>query len=406
MATPTKVRSLSIALFVAALVSGCGNKSKADTDDAANAPHVAVLKVARHNLSDTLEIASEFEPFQEINVYAKVSGYIQKLNVDWGSHVKEGDLLAVLEIPELQQQLQVDEASVHGSEQELARANEELTRSQSTYKVAHLTYTRLADVQKTNPILVAQQEVDVAQGKDLEASAGVSSAKDSVAAAEQALVGSEAELDRDKALFAYARISAPFTGVVTEIDAYKGALLPAGTSSNKGDQALLHLSQNDLLRLVIPLPERTVGSIQIGQTVAVRVSTTNATFPGKIVRFSGSIDTETRTMHTEVDVPNPKYVLVPGMYASVQIPLQTAQNVLTIPAQTVQASGGNKGTVLIVNSANRTEKREVTLGIQTATDVQVLSGLNDRDLVIYGEQSQYKADQRVLPQIVTPTEAE
>src|SRR6202034_4608616 len=209
----------------------------------------------------------------------------------------------------------------------------------------------------------------------IETNAGVSSAKDARAGSEQEVIGARAALDRDKAMFAYARITAPFTGVVTEIDAYTGALLPAGTSSNKGDEALLRLSENDLLRLVIPLPERAVGEVHLGETVAVHVSTTNETFDGKIVRFSDQIDTQTRTMYTEVDVPNPQYLLVPGMYASVEIPLHTAQNVLTIPIQSVQASGENHGAVLVVNGSNRIEKREVTLGLQTATDTEITSGL-------------------------------
>ena len=133
----------------------------------------------------------------------------------------------MLEIPELQQQLQQDEAS-RRSEQELSRAREELNRAQSAYNVAHLTYTRLADVQKTRPELVAQEEIDVAQGKDLEANAGVSSAQDAVAAAEQGVVAAKAALGKDKAMFAYARITAPFDGVVTQIYAYTGALLPGG----------------------------------------------------------------------------------------------------------------------------------------------------------------------------------
>jgi len=397
---------LWIGFFLATLLSGCGSKATAGPDDASNAPHVAVVKVARRDLSDTLEIASEFQPFQEIKVYAKVSGYIQKLNVDWGTHVSQGDLLAVLEIPELEQQLQLDEAAVRRSEQDLARANEELNRAQSSYNVAHLTYTRLADVQKTRPELVAQEEIDVAQGKDIEANAGVSSAKDARSGSEQEVIGAKAALDRDKAMFAYARITAPFTGVVTEIDAYKGALLPAGTSSNKGDEALLRLSENDLLRLVIPMPERAVGDVHLGETVAVRVSTTNETFDGKIVRFSDQIDTQTRTMYTEVDVPNPKYVLVPGMYASVKIPLRTVQNALTIPIQTLQASGENQGSVLTVDAGNRIEKREVTLGLQTATDAEILSGLQEGELVVYGEQSQYKPGQLVFPQVVTPSGSE
>ena len=402
---PVAVLSCAL-LSIAAFAAGCGSATKATSDDAANAPHVAVVKVSRRTLTNNLQIAAEFEPFQEISVYAKVSGYIQKLYVDWGTHVSQGQLLAVLEIPELQQQLDLDEAAVRRSEQDLARANEELSRAQSTYNVAHLTYTRLADVQKTRPELVAQQEVDEAQGKDLEASAGVSAAKASVAAAEQALLASKASLEKDKTMYGYARISAPFNGVVTEMDAYTGSLLPAGTSSNKGDQPLCRLSQNDLLRLVIPLPERAVADVHPGEMVAVNVSANNKTFEGKIVRFSDQIDTATRTMHTEIEVPNPKYELVPGMYATVNIPLHTAQNVLTVPLQAVQTSGEDHGAVLVVGSDNRIERRDIALGLQNATYAEVASGLKEGDLVLFGEQSQYKAGELVAPQVVTAAEME
>src|SRR6202795_4999614 len=168
--------------LLAAILAGCGNGRKAEAEDAAHAPTAPVVKVARRDLSNTLEIASEFQPLQEIEVYAKVSGYIKKLYIDWGTHVKQGQLLAELEIPELQQQLQQDEAGARRSDQDLARAREELNRAQSAYTVAHLTYTRLAGVQKVRPELVAQEEVDAAQGKDLEAKQGVSSARDAVAA--------------------------------------------------------------------------------------------------------------------------------------------------------------------------------------------------------------------------------
>ncbi len=303
-------------LSVGAFISGCSSTTKVTADDAADAPHVAVVKVTRRNLANTLQIAAEFQPFQEINVYAKVSGYIQKLYIDWGTHVAQGQLLAVLEVPELQQQLELDQASVRRSEQDLMRSNEELNRAQSTYNVTHLTYTRMADVQKTRPELVAQEEIDVAQGKDQEASAGVSAAKASVAASDQELVASKASFEKDKAMYAYARISAPFNGVITEMDAYTGSLLPAGTSSNKGDQALCRLSQNDFLRFVIPLPERAVPDVHLGETVAVHVSTNNETFRRQDRSLLRPDRYQTRTMHTEIDVPNPKYELVPGMYAT------------------------------------------------------------------------------------------
>jgi RND family efflux transporter MFP subunit len=394
---PAAYHWIFVLITVAAFAGGCGEARRADASDV---PRAAVVKVQRKNLSSTLEIASEFPPYQEIDVYAKVSGYIQKLYVDWGTHVKQGQLLAVLEIPELQQQLLQDEASVRRADQEVSRAREEQSRAESAYSVAHITYTRLADVQKSRPELVAQQEIDVAQGKDLEASAGVSSSKDALAAVEQALLAAKAALDKDKAVFAYARMTAPFDGVVTQIYAYTGALLPAGTSAAKGDSALCHLSQNNLLRLVIPVPERAVPDISDGQTLEINVSALHKTFAGKIVRFSDQIDPATRTMHTEVTVPNVNYELVPGMYASVKIPLHSVAGVLTVPVQAVQSSGTGQGTVLVVNSSNHLERREVTLGLQTATDAEVLSGLHENETLVFGEQNQFKEGQLVSPQVV------
>ncbi len=402
-----QILSLLSFLIVSISLIGCGEGRKAAAADASNAPVAAVVKVARGNIADSLEIASEFQPFQEVDVYAKVSGYIQKLYVDYGTHVKQGQILAVLEIPELQQQLQQDEASVRRSDQELTRAHEDLNRAQSAYTVAHLTYTRLADVQKSRPELVAQQEIDVARGKDLEADADVSAQKAALAAAEDALVAAKAALGKDQAMFDYARMTAPFDGVITQIYARTGALLPAGTAStSKGDSALCRLAQNSLLRLVIPVPERAVPNIQIGQGVAVAVSGVNRTFEGKIVRFSDQIDMTTRTMHTEVDVPNPKYELVSGMYASVKIPLHSVAKVLTLPIQAVQAGEAGKGTVLLVDSNNKIETRSVTLGLQSASDIEITSGLQENETVIFGAQGQFKNGEVVSPKLVVPSVTE
>jgi RND family efflux transporter MFP subunit len=384
------------ALTISALVAGCSAERKPQEV----AQTAAVVKVQRKNLSSTLEISSEFQPFQEIDVFAKVSGYIQKLYVDYGTHVKQGQILAVLEIPELEQQLLQDEASVRRAEQDVSRAHEEQSRAQSAYNVAHLTFGRLADVQKSKPELMSQQEIDEAQGKDLEANAGVSSAKDAVSASDQALLASKAALEKDKAMFGYARMTAPFEGVVTQIYAFTGALLPAGTSAAKGDSALCRLSQNNLLRLVIPVPERAVPDIRDGESVDVSVSSLGRTFSGKIVRFSDQIDPQTRTMHTEADVPNPKYELIPGMYASVKIPLHSVTGVLTVPVQAVKSSGTGEGSVLLVNPSNHLERREVKIGLQTSTDVEVLGGLQENDSVVFGEQNQFREGQLVAPTFV------
>lgn len=396
-----RILSISTAVILACALAGCGEARKADADTA-EAPTAAVVKVTRGNIADTLEIASEFQPFQEVDVYAKVSGYIKKLNIDYGTHVKQGDIMAVLEIPELQQQLQQDEATVHRNEHDLARAQEELNRAQSSYRVAHLTFSRLADVQKTQPELVSQEDIDIAQGKDQEADAEVSAQKAGLAAAEQALIAAKATLGKDQALFDYSKMTAPFDGVVTKMYAFTGALLPAGTSSNVGNSSLCRLSQNNLLRLVIPVPERAVPDVRIGQTVDVEVSGMNKTFQGKIVRFSDQIDMETRTMHTEVQVPNAGYVLVPGMYASVKIPIHSADNVLIAPIQGVQAGQGGKGTVMVVGQGNKVESRNVTLGLQSSSEVEISSGLQENESIIFGSVQQFKAGEVVTPKLVQP----
>ncbi len=380
--------ALVLAVVAIACTCGCTSLAKAHAGGVATLPRAAVVRVARRNLSSELQIASEFLPYQEIDVYAKVSGYVKKLYIDWGTHVREGQLLAVLEIPELKEQIDRDQAAVD-------RAKEDLNRSQSAYTVAHVTYTRLANVQKTQPELVAQQDIDVAQGKDLEASAAVSAAK-------QALLAAEATLEKDQTMYGYAHMTAPFDGVVTQMYAYTGALLPAGTRSNIGDSALCHLAENDLLRLVIPVPERAVPDVYLGEVVNVNVSALNRTFSGKIVRTADQINLATRTMHTEVTVPNSTYQLVPGMYASVEIPLHTDANALTLPIEAVQSSGNGIGTVLVVNSENQIEQRQVKLGLQTPNNYEILSGLKEGDEVVFGEQDQFKPGETVVPQIVKP----
>lgn len=370
------------------------------------APTAPVVKVERKTLGNQLEIASEFHPFQEIDVHAKESGYIKNLYIDWGTHVKTGQLMAVLEIPELQEEVERDKAAQQRSEQDLERAKEELTRDNSAYQVAHLTYTRLAGVQKTNPGLVAQEEIDVAQGKDQETGAEVSASRDAVAAAQQELAAAKATLQRDQALYGYSHITAPFDGVVTELYAYTGALLPAGTSTSENGLALCHLSQNDVLRLVIPVPETVVPDVRLGEPVQVRVTALNKSFQGKVTRFSDQIDMQTRTMHTEVQVPNPNYEIVPGMYAYVELPTARSVDVLAVPIQAVRQSGNGDGTVLVVNQQNAVESRAVKLGIETANDVEVAAGLEEGDLVVFGEQNQFRPGEIVKPKLVNPARLE
>jgi multidrug efflux pump subunit AcrA (membrane-fusion protein) len=171
---------------------------------------VGVTRVVKKTLGSHITLSSELVPFQEIDVYAKESGFVRKLNVDYGTHVREGQVMAILEIPELEAQLHEDQAEISNASNQVSRAENELKRSDAQYQALHLEYTRLNGVFVNQPGIVAQQEVDDAQGKNLAAASQVDASKSSVEAAQSELSVARAKLDRDQSLFDYSKITAPF----------------------------------------------------------------------------------------------------------------------------------------------------------------------------------------------------
>jgi RND family efflux transporter MFP subunit len=247
--------------------------------------------------------------------------------------------------------------------------------------------------------LVAQQEVDDAQGKDLAAASQVDAGESSLEAARSQLLVSKARLIHDQVLFAYSRITAPFAGVVTQRTANLGTLMQAGTSSSTQAMPLVKLSQDDLFRLVIPVPESSVRYIRIGDPVEVRVPALNRAFPGKVARFSLDVREDTRTMHTEVDVPNLDRLLMPGMYAETTLTLEAKQNILAVPMEAVNHEG-EQTTVYLVSPGGKVEDRPITLGLETSTDAEIISGLAEGDAVIVSDRSGLKVGEEVRPQVV------
>jgi RND family efflux transporter MFP subunit len=385
---------LSISLV---LLPSCG-KVRAKSDSLA-AVTVGVTKVTRKSLQRQITLSSELVPFQEIDVYAKESGFVKNLYVDYGSRVQIGQLMAVLEIPELEAQLQVDQSAIKNAGDEVSRAEHQLKRYQAMYTALHLEYTRLNGVFESQPGLVAQQEVDNAQGKDLAAASEVDSAESSLQAAQSELLLNRSRLIHDQALFAYARITAPFTGIVTQRYANLGTLMQGGTSSSTQSMPLVRLSEDDLFRLVIPVPESSVRYIRVGDVVEVSVPALNRSLPGKVARFSVDVQQDTRTMHTEVDVANPGRLLMPGMYAETTLTLEEKDNVLVVPLQAVNHVG-DQITVYVVTPTGKVEDRVVNLGLQTSTEAEIVSGLAEGELVIVSDRSGLKPGQEVRPQTV------
>jgi len=387
----------AVILCAAALAPACSRSHAASPPAQTDRPTVAVARVQRADLSQALTLAAEFRPFQEIDVHAKVAGYLKAIYVDVGDRVKAGQLLAVLEIPELQDDARQDEATVQRSAEEINRARADLERAESAHEIAHLASARLAGVLKARPNLVAQQEIDEAAARDRIAEAQTATAKAALASAQQQLAVSAAIANKTKTLLEYTRITAPFDAVVTHRYADTGAMIQAGTSSQTQAMPVVRLSANDRLRLTIAVPESAVARIRVGEPVDVRVDAVKRTFAGTVARFAGKVNADTRTMATEVDVANKDLTLVPGMYAYASIALDSAKGVLTIPVQAVDR--GDAGASVLVVDHGLVQRRAVTIGLEAPDRVEVTTGVADGDMVVVGNRSQLRVGTEVTPSV-------
>jgi len=368
-------------------------------------PTVAVVRVAPHDIASSLRIAGEFKPFQDVDVHAKVAGYIRNINVDVGDRVREGQTLAVLEVPELSAQLAGADASVRRSQEEIRRAKSTVRRAQSVHSAAHSAYIRLNEAAAGRSGLVAQQELDDIQAKDLEAEAQVATAEAEQAAAQQQFEVAQANQQQYNALENYSRIIAPFAGIITNRYADTGALIQAGTSSSTQAMPVVRLAQTSKLRLVLSIPESLAPSIHLGDSVKVLVEALHRDIEGKVSRFAGSLDQQTRTMETEIDFDNHSGLLIPGMYAETVLTMQARKNILTVPLTSVARNGADV-VVRVVNEQRLVEERHIQLGSDDGTTAEVRAGLKENDRVIVGNSSQLAVGQKVLPQEETGSKVE
>jgi len=390
------VRAIFLVLCAGAMYS-CTRTAKTAVQADYQIPSVSVARVQRQDLERDLVLSAEFRPYEEVDLHAKVAGYLKDIRVDVGDRVQAGQLIAILEIPEMADEDAQAEATRKRSEAELLHAQSELMRDQSAHEAAHLNFQRLDDVMKVRPALVARQEIDNAMAKDREAEAQVDSAKAAITAAEQQIRVAQAGEQRIHTLQAYQRITAPFAGVISKRYADPGAMIQAGTSSSSQAMPVVRLSEIARLRLVLAVPESAVPRIHVGGAIGIRVNAVNRQIQGKVSRFSDRLQTDTRTMETEVDVDNSRGDLAPGMFAEAVVTLDRHNGALAIPVQAV-AGAEDKASLLVVDPQNQLVQKEVRLGLETPDRREVLSGLNDGDLVVVGKATGLRPGLRVKPQ--------
>ncbi|MCC6590445.1 MAG: efflux RND transporter periplasmic adaptor subunit [Bryobacterales bacterium] len=393
------------AVAVAAIgLTACSSRTEAKPANASTVQAaqtvVPVAQVRRANMASRTVLTAEFQPFQEVDVMAKVAGYLRSIKVDLGDRVREGQVLGELEIPEMNDEISKAAAMVEQTSSEIAAAKDELRRVESAHEIAHLSHARLEAVAKREPGLIPQQEVDEVKARDLVAEAQLSAARSKLQVEQNKVQVARAEVTRLRTMKNYVTITAPFTGTVTKRYANTGAMIQAGISSQSQAMPLVRLSQISTLRLSLPVPESLVPGIRVGQLAEVQVKSLGRTFEGRVARLASKVDAATRTMTTEVDVPNPNGVILPGMYAEVAVQTTKHDNVLTVPLDAIER--GTAARVWTVDAAGTINAVPVELGIEDAHRVEIVSGINDRDMVIIGRRTGLKPGDKAVPKVIEP----
>lgn len=313
--------------MIAAVVLTAACAGSAIAADAAI--ELAVMK--RREMTQSYPVPGHLQPLEKVMLHAKVTGYLAELKVDVGDKVKRGDVLAVLNIPEMEPQLKLAQANI-------AVAKAELQRAMSQSQLKKLTYERLKELRSTAAGAVAQQDVDVAEADfaTAQSDVGVSEAKVQVA---------EAELSRLQTLNDYATIHAPFDGTVTRRMMDAGALVVAGGASS---QPIVEIMRTDKLELAFEVPERLTWFVNKDSEVQFTLEAVPfKTFKAKVTRLSGSLRPETRAMEAEVEINNAEGRLGPGMYAEVRLPFAQMQNVAAVPAKAVRSINGQSAVFVV-----------------------------------------------------------
>ncbi len=320
-----------------------------------------LVQVVSKPVSQTIELPGELLPFLAVSLHAKVQGYVDRVLVDRGSVVREGDLLVRLSAPEIEAQIVEAETKIQATEEDRLQAEAQLEGVQSTYD-------RMKSASETPGAIAANELTQVQKQRD----------------AVQALVNSRRQASKAAAdavqtlrdLQSYLKITAPFSGVVTDRMVHPGALVGPGN-----DIVLLVLQQVSQLRLVVSVPEEDVSGIASGASVSFRVPAwPDRIFSGKIARVSHALDQKTRTMPVELDVMNAGGLLSPGMYPSVKWPVHRAQSSLWVPRTSVVTT--TERTFVIRDHNGQAEWVDVKKGVTEGDLIEVIGNVKPGDMVL------------------------
>lgn len=331
-------------------------------------PVVTVLAPERRPGVETIALPASVEAIEKAILYAKVSGYVQRIHVDKGDRVKKGEVLAQLEVPEVEKEYQSAQAAVAESQAEYERAETEAN-------LKKVTYQRTQGVRDSEPTVVSPQEVDVARAASETAAGNTRLAK-------AHLDKARAELGKLQVLAAFAKVTAPFDGVVTERFVDAGALIQAG--ANSSGSPVVSVARIDQVRVYISVPEVDVARITRGVTAQVRLDALpGKQLTGKVTRFADAVDPQSRTMKTEIDLPNPDHRILPGMFGTVTLAISTEPSAMFLPDPCVRQDGAGNKFVYAVESG-RIRKVAIQTGQDNGIITQVFGLRGEEAIVLSG----------------------
>jgi RND family efflux transporter MFP subunit len=384
--TPIKILVLVIGLGAGGIVAerhlaASASPTPANATKADSRPQVELVRPRRLAVAQRLQTNATLEAFEEADLFAKVSGYLSDVRVDIGDHVKAGQVLAVIDVPEMVQELAEAKAQLETKQRALETARWQVEHSKADLALQEITFKRQGTLNKDQ--WVSNQAVDDARGKNdiARADLGLAEATRDQAAAQVDMAS--ATVEKTKALLAYTQIVAPFDGVVARRRVNRGDLVQAATATRTTPSAgsLFTVQRIDTIRVFCDVPENDVPRLRIGDPAIVKPSGFDGkSFMGKVTRFSLRLDPETRNMRTEIDLPNPEERLYPGTYAEVSLEMNRRPNALTVPGAAVGSDVAGKFVYTITD--NRVTRLAIETGLTDDSRVEVTGGLSEETPVV------------------------
>lgn len=372
----------------AALVSifgGCADSGRTAAAQEADpnstvAVEVEVMTPRDRTVSRQIELPARIEAFQQSTVYSRVSGYLGRVAVDIGDRVREGQVLARIDVPELADEYRVLEAKLDTSQAQREGAVADLESARAQSGLHEVTFRRVEAVRDQEPDVMPQQAVDEARARHESARAAVRAAESKIERIDKDQNEIKASMKRLNTLIDFADVRAPFAGVVTERFVDPGLLLQAGTSS-RTVQRIVTVADMDRVRIFLDVPESEVPYVEVGDPVTLNVDAIPAKgFKGKVTRFARVLDPATRTMKTEIVMPNPDWALRPGMFGRAALILDEGSGALAIPAEALRVDGGNVFVYSIVDG--RAKRVDVETEIGDGVLAEITSGLAGTESIV------------------------